>query len=87
MSKIGDGFVSRETVIAVLSRTGVIVTPVHPPKEDTFVLSKGDDILEIKYIPAEVGRNLQQYFRRTFSIPVHYFYHPEELLKHGSKPR
>ena len=71
------GDVDRETVIHILRRHGVGVSD-DPDNPGSVILIKGN-IIESKPLPNRVGRRLLQYFKRTYKIPIHLFYHPEMM--------
>jgi hypothetical protein len=72
---VGEG-VSRGTVIDVLRRHNVDVSPQDGSDDpNMFVLAKGPT-LEVKKIPPTVGRQTLHYFERTYGAPIHQFYNP-----------
>lgn len=72
------GEVDRGTVLTVLRHYKVEVSQ-DTEDQDCFLLIRGD-IVSSKCLPAMVGRRMLQYFKRTFDVPIHHFYHPEMLL-------
>jgi hypothetical protein len=77
------GEVDRSTVLTVLPHYKVEVSQ-DPGTPDCFLLIKGELVASYS-LPAMVGRRLLQYFKRTFDIPIHHFYHPE-MLDDGHGP-
>jgi hypothetical protein len=71
------GEVDRDTVILVLRRNGVGVSD-DADNPGSVILIKGTTV-ESKPLPNPVGRRLVQYLKRTYDIPIHFFYHPEMM--------
>jgi len=72
------GEVTRDTVFQVLRFHKVEITDPDPVEPDSTLLIR-NDIVWSKPIPDWCGRRLLQDFKRTFTIPIHHFYHPEMM--------
>lgn len=72
------GEVQRVTVLQVLRFYKVEITDPDPVEPESTLLIKAD-IVWSKPLPELCGRRLIQDLKRTFSIPIHHFYHPEMM--------
>jgi hypothetical protein len=73
------GEVDQSTVLQVLECHRVTATP-DPDNPGQTIFSKGDK-LDVREFPDWCGRDLLQYFQRTFGVPMFHFYHPEIARK------
>ena len=71
-----DDGVAREIALSVLREFGVFVATVEDGK---YSLSKGNGEPEIHRLPAVLGRKAVGYIARKFAVPVHMFWHPEQV--------
>jgi len=81
------GEVDAATVLEVLECHGISATP-DPDNPGQTIFSRGDKF-DVREFPADwCGRDVLQYFKRTFGVPMPHFYHPEIAKKmHDSRRR
>ena len=69
------GAVDRATVLEVLDCHGVTIGK-DPEFEGYTILQRGEKI-DARKMPEWCHRDLLQYLRRTFGVPMAHFYHPD----------
>lgn len=77
---MGDGSVTRANVIKALKASGVDVA------EDSAgtILAKGDRI-ETLILPPEVNKQMLNYLKRRYDVPIHWFFNPH-MIPDPQKP-
>lgn len=70
-----DGCVDSVTVLEVMECHRVSIGP-DPDYPGQTIFSKGNEI-DSRVMPDWCDRDLLQYFKRKFGIPIAHFYHPE----------
>jgi hypothetical protein len=71
-----EGGVGLSTALDVLQRFGVTVV-VHPGGR--YTLSRDNLVPETKRFPALLGRKMIGYLSEKYGVPVHLFWHPEQV--------
>jgi hypothetical protein len=72
---VNEGAVDRDTVIGVLTCHHVSIgTDPDCPGQTIFI--KGDKI-DSRVLEQWVERDVLQFFKRTFGVPIEHFFHPE----------
>lgn len=76
-----EGFVPRETVLAVLKSSGVSVeegiSDDDPPRH-VVTISKGS-VAEVHFLPDMVPRRMVIRFAHKLGVSAHYFWNPEKI--------
>ena len=72
-----SGSVERSVVVRVLLAHGVEVSPDTESGVSDMMLLVKNDIVVSRVLPPFIGRRTTDYLKRTFSIPIHHFFHPE----------
>jgi hypothetical protein len=80
------GAVPRDTVLQVLYWHHVEIIQNDPHTPGKIVLIKGDKI-DAREIYEWVERDILQYFKREFGVPMAHFYHPELAKQYWESKR
>jgi hypothetical protein len=72
---VDEGAVDRDTVLEFLTCHHVSIgTDLDCPDQTVFI--KGDKI-DSRKLDEWVERDVLQFFKRTFGVPIEHFFHPE----------
>ncbi len=72
---IEDGEVSKAVALEVLECHDV--EHFDDPTTPGNTVTVRGDVIDSKEIPEYLDRDLLQYYKRKFGVPMHHFYHPD----------